>query len=232
MVASKYQRGVSLIEVVIVSVIIGVMAAVATPALRNMRNDQALRNSARQVSDAMMLARTQAIRTGSNVIVVFQSASGSASPAGLTSTNIIDVINDGPATTADCTIGSTAEVVWSLPVDQVNNLSWGTSAGNAGNNIVPTDNGFAPTNNVQGSTFSDATVTSATIDANKFAHWIVFQPDGIPRLMTPADCANLGIEGQGGGGIYLTNGRRDYAIILSALGTTRVHHWSGAAWIQ
>ncbi len=232
MVGSKYQRGISLIEVVIVSVIIGIMTAVATPALRNMRSDQALRNGARQISDSMMLARAQAIRTGANVIVVFQGASGSASPGTLTSTNIIDVISDGPATTADCSISDAAEVVWSLAVDPTNNLTWGTTAGNAGTDIVPTDSGFAPTNSIQGSTFTDATVSSTTISSSKFAHWIVFQPDGIPRLMTPTDCPNLGTEGQGGGGIYLTNGRRDYAIVLSALGTTRVHHWDGAAWIQ
>lgn len=232
MASSKYERGVSLIEVVIVTVIIGIMAAVATPALRSLQSDAALRNGARQIADAFMLARAQSIRTGSNVIVVFQNSSGSASPGGLTSTNIIDVINDGPPTTADCAITSDAEVVWSLPPDNINGLSWGTTPGFASNNPVPTDSGFAPTNNSVGSTFTDATVTSATIDNNKFANWVVFQPDGIPRLMTPGDCSNLGTEGQGGGGIYLTNGRRDYAVVLSPLGTARVHHWDGTGWIQ
>ncbi len=227
----KAERGISLVEVVIVTIIVGIMAAVATPALRSMQSDQALRNGARQISDAFMLARAQAIRTGSNVIVVFQGASGSPSPAGLTSANIIDVVDDGPATSANCTIAA-AEVVWSLPPDTVNGLSWGTSPGLATNNIVPTDTGFAPTNNSTGSTFTDATVSASTMNAATFAHWVVFQPDGIPRLMTPGDCANLGAQGQGGGGIYLTNGRRDYAVILSPLGTTRVHYWNGTQWIQ
>ena len=228
----KTQSGVSLVEVAIVTVIVGIMAAVAAPALRNMRSDQAVRSAAREVADAFMLARAQAIRTGSNVIVIFQNASGAASPAGLATVNIIDIVDDGPATAADCTIGSTAEVVWSLPPDTVNGLSWGTTTSLAGGTNVPTDGGFAPSNSATGSTFTNATVNATTLNNATFASWVVFQPDGLPRLMTPSDCANLGNEGQGGGAIYLTNGRRDYAVVLSPLGTTRVHHWNGGAWVQ
>ena len=227
----KTQSGISLVEVMIVTVIVGIMAGVATPALRNMRSDQAVRNGARQIADAFMLARAQSIRTGSNVIVIFQNSSGSASPAQLSTSNIIDIVDYGPATAADCSIGSDAEIVWSLTPDTVSGLSWGTTVGIADNNNVPTDNGLAPSNSAVGSTFTDATTTTATLDNSKFANWVVFQPDGIPRLMTPGDCANLSAEGTGGGAIYLTNGRRDYAVVLSPLGTTRVHHWNGG-WIE
>lgn len=230
--ASRLERGVTLVEIAIVVVIIGVMAAIATPALRDMQSDQALRSGARTIADALMLARAHSIKTGNNMIVVFQNASGSASPAGLTSSNTIDIIDDGVAATADCAITAPSEVVWSFSGDQINNLNWGTTPSLANTTTVPTDLGFAPSNNDQGSTFTDASVSAATLDINKFASWIVFQPDGVPRLMTPGDCANLGTTGQGGGGIYFTNGRRDYAIVLSALGTTRVHYWNGTTWIQ
>ena len=32
--------------------------------------------------------------------------------------------------------------------------------------------------------------------------------------------------GQGGGAIYVTNGRRDYAVVLSPLGAVRLHAWN------
>ena len=38
----------------------------------------------------------------------------------------------------------------------------------------------------------------------------------------------------GGGGIYLTTGNRDFAAVLSPLGTVRVHMWNAAtgSWKQ
>jgi hypothetical protein len=82
-------------------------ASVAVPAMQSMRNDQQLRSSVQSVADAFSLARAQAIRTGGNVIVIFQAATGSAMPGGLASTNIIDIVNDGPAAAADCSIAAT-----------------------------------------------------------------------------------------------------------------------------
>ena len=40
----------------------------------------------------------------------------------------------------------------------------------------------------------------------------------------------LGVVGTGGGAIYVTNGVRDYAVVLGALGTTRVHLWTDSGW--
>lgn len=214
----------------VVVVIVGVMAGIAAPSFRTMQNDQDLRSGARAIANAFNLAKSHAVQSGDNVIVIFQSASGSSPPSGLQSTSIIDIVGDGPATSADCAITNTAEILESFtPSD---GLSWGTTPALAGNTRVPTDPGLAPTNSSQGSTFTDATVTGSTLDASKFASWVVFQPDGIPRLMTPGDCGNLGVEGQGGGGIYLTNGRRDYAVIMTPMGSVRVHFWNGDAWTQ
>ena len=228
----KHQLGVTLIEMMIVVVIFGLMSAIAVPSMQRMQSDQRLRTAVRSVADSFMLARAHAIRTGSNVIVIFQNSSGSSSPAGLTSTNVIDIIVDGPAATADCSIAAN-EVVWTMAPDTVaRSLNWGTSPGLAGNTSVPTDAGFGPSNVRNGSSFTDATVTSTTADNSKFANWVVFQPDGLPRLMTPGACGALGPAGQGGGAIYLSNGRRDYAAVLSALGTVRVHIWMGAAWSE
>ena len=36
--------------------------------------------------------------------------------------------------------------------------------------------------------------------------------------------------GEGGGAWYVTNGRRDYAVVLTPLGAVRVHLWTGSNW--
>jgi len=231
-VIDKRNQGVTLIELVVVIVIVGVMTSIAVPAMKSLRDDQQLRSSVREVANAFSLARAHAVRSGSNVIVVFQSATGAAPPAQIQTGNIIDIVVDGVATSADCTIDA-SEVVWTKPQDPAaTTLSWGTTPGNAGTTPVPSDPGLAASNSFQGATFTDATVSTGTVDSSKFASWVVFQPDGLPRLMTPASCATLGAAGQGGGGIYVTNGRRDYAVILSALGTVRVHNWEGSQWSE
>jgi prepilin-type N-terminal cleavage/methylation domain-containing protein len=229
-VRSKYQSGITLIEIAVVVVIVGIMAGIAIPSFRSMQDDADLRSGARAIANAFNLAKSHAIQSGDNVIVVFQSASGSSPPTELQSTSTIDIIGDGPANSADCAITNTAEILDSFtPSD---GLSWGTTPALAGTNTVPTDPGLAPSNASQGSTFTDATVMGPTLDASKFASWVVFQPDGIPRLMTPGDCANLGTAGRGGGGIYLTNGRRDYAVVMTPMGSVRVHYWNGGSWTQ
>ena len=69
-----------------------------------------------------------------------------------------------------------------------------------------------------GSTFLDTTGTAA--------NWVLFLPEGIPVSFTPG-CV-LGGIGSGVGGAYVTNGKRDYAMVLSPLGGIRVHGWNGA----
>ena len=65
------------------------------------------------------------------------------------------------------------------------------------------------------------------------ASYVLFRSDGLPRLFAPgANCASVGASGGGGGAIYVTNGSRDYAIVLQPLGTARVHRWDlkAGAW--
>jgi hypothetical protein len=58
----------------------------------------------------------------------------------------------------------------------------------------------------------------------------MFGPQGMPVSFTPA-CV-VGGAGSGAGGVYLTNGIRDYAVLLSPLGGTRLHGWDATigAW--
>jgi hypothetical protein len=45
-------------------------------------------------------------------------------------------------------------------------------------------------------------------------------------------CGALSPAGGGGGALYLTDGERDYAIVLSPIGGVRVHLWipANGAW--
>jgi hypothetical protein len=142
----------------------------------------------------------------------------------LGATQPIVVVNDGDPTAANCTIDA-GEVVHE--VGSVQGVGWGTTSSLANTTQAPNDPGLAVSNVPSGSSFTDASLV-----ASNNASWVLFQADGVPRLFTPGAgaCAAVGQAGQGGGAIYLSNGRRDFAVLLGPLGTTRVHLWNGSAW--
>jgi hypothetical protein len=61
---------------------------------------------------------------------------------------------------------------------------------------------------------------------------VLFRPDGIPVSFTfsGGTCGQIAGTGSGGGALYITNGERDYAVVLSPLGSARVHLWAAGAW--
>jgi hypothetical protein len=71
------------------------------------------------------------------------------------------------------------------------------------------------------------TGSSFTDPNNNAATWTMFRPEGLPVSFSPA-CA-LGGTGTGAGGVYVTNGNVDYAVVLSPLGSVRAHGWMGEA---
>ena len=60
------------------------------------------------------------------------------------------------------------------------------------------------------------------------ANWVLFRPDGLPVVFTGAfpDCGVIGPTGTGGSAFYITNGKRDYSLVLTPLGGVRVHAWN------
>jgi prepilin-type N-terminal cleavage/methylation domain-containing protein len=211
----EHRAGMTLIEMAVVLVVATVLGLMAVPSLRAMFADQRVKGAARSVADALMLARAEAIRTGDVHLVVFQQALGATAP--------IAVVDDGPPATSNCQIDA-GEVRQSVPAER--DVFWGTTTTLANGTPAPDDPGVATGAIATGSSFSDATRNPANP-----ATWVLFEPDGIPRLFTPGAgaCAAVGQPGQGGGAIYLTNTRRDYAVVLSNLGTTRVHAWDAGA---
>jgi hypothetical protein len=83
---------------------------------------------------------------------------------------------------------------------------------------APSDPGAG--NFASGFTFTD--------DEGLPASWILFRPEGTPRGFD----AGCGIGPIGGGSVYLSDGDRDLAVVLTPLGGSRVHAWdaANAAW--
>jgi prepilin-type N-terminal cleavage/methylation domain-containing protein len=207
------RSGYTIIELVVVVGIIAVISSMAVFGTQRWNQDQRVKSAARSVSDAFLLARSEAVRTGNNHMVVLGMALGATAP--------IVIVNDGAPSAANCQIDAN-EVIHSVAAEP--DVSWGTSPTGANGAAVPDDSGSLPANASAGWTFSNASGASA-------ASWVLFQSDGLPRTFTAgaSTCTAIGTAGQGGGGIYVTSGTRDYAVVLRPLGTSSVYRWDADA---
>jgi hypothetical protein len=100
----------------------------------------------------------------------------------------------------------------SVPVRAEPGVNWGVTFATG---AAPGDTGLAA-NFVTGLTFQTPGLAAA--------RWIVFRPDGVPRGYSTGPYTE-GAIGTGGGAVYLTNGHRDYAIVLTPLGGVQVNLW-------
>ena len=206
--------GMTLIELAIALGLVAVLVGLGASALDGVFSDQRVKGAARDVADALTLGRAEAIRSGNTHLVVFQNALSATAP--------IVVVDDGLPAAANCTIDA-GELKHSwVPVQ---GILWGTSTGLANGAAAPDDPGASSATIATGSSFTDANSPAAA------ATWVLFQPDGFPRLFTPngSSCDDIGRLGTGGGSVYVTNTRRDVAVVLSQLGNVRVHAWNPTA---
>ncbi len=210
MLAHRHQAGFTLIEMMVVVGMILVLSVMALPQLQQWQTNQRARSAIRSMGNTFAAARSEAIRTGNFHAVFFQTdalgntlldVSGNAVP--------ILILDDGLGGSANqnCQIDA-GEPIRSVPAET--GVNWGVTNATA---RVVTDTG----------TGAIATGSSFTDPAGNPATWVVFRPDGMPLQFNSA--CTIGAPGAGGGTVYVTNGSRDYAAVLTPLGAFRVHIW-------
>lgn len=207
-------QGFSMVELGVILAIVGVLSIAAAPSISAWVDNQRLKGAARSVASAIAYARGEAIRTGNIHIAFFDTdVDGNTLTAAGTDVPIL-VLNDGaPGSTGqNCKIDA-GEPIHSIQTEI--GVSWGVTGATAS---VTTDAGAGPASS--GWTFRD--------QSGNDVHWVLFQPQGVPAAMK-ADCS-MGSNGSGAGGVYLTNGSLDKAILVTPLGTVRVHTWLTGAW--
>ena len=210
--------GFTLIELTIVLALIGVVMAIGVTNFNTFMENQRASSSARDVADAFSLARSEAIRTGNNVIVAFRVETGLA---GISSDIVI--ANDGSPAAANCALAS-SEIIRTFALER--NVRFGTTTTLSNTTAAPDDGGTSG-HQTTGSSFANGSSPAGV------ASWVMFSPDGMPHRFTQdgtAPCDNVSAVGAASGAIYLTNGRRDYAVVLSPLGTSRLHRWNKGSW--
>jgi len=214
----------TMLELMVVVGILGLLAAAAVPSWRAMVANNRLRDAASDVLDALSLARARAISSGNHFVVYFNTGiNGGNDLCGnaLADTNgnpvPILVLDDSVA--ENCCIDAGEEVI-TLPA--ATGVDWG----------VDFAAGPAPGDDDPLNTY--ATGATFQAGAGAVAEWVAFARDGMPRGFPNlgGGCIDLNELGSGGGAIYINNDRRDAAVVLSPLGSLRVHHFerAGAAW--
>jgi len=222
----RRREGFTLLEMVVVIAIIGIMAAVSAPKLEQYFSNQRARDAARDVANAFRIAQAEAIRTGDPHIVYLTAGNPAATDPKGTGLGVapngapwpVAILDDRTSALSNCVYDAGPESL-EYPVSPATGVSWGFSL--SAGAVAPGDVGGG--NPASGSTFT-------TRPGGPNTTWVMFRPDGIPVGFDAA--CTLGGVGSGGGGVYITNGSRDYAVVLSPLGGVKVHVWNAGvnAW--
>jgi prepilin-type N-terminal cleavage/methylation domain-containing protein len=210
--------GFTMIEVAVVVGILGIAAAMAVPSWRATQRNSRLRDASGDIADALQAARARAIGSGHTFVVYFDTGVNSgADICGNALTDLqgnpvpILILDDGPpgGPDANCCIDA-GDPILTTPASA--NVEWGVDFA-----AVPVPSDSDPANTFAlGSTFRDPN--------NAPTEWVAFGPDGIPvGFANNGGPCELGTTGTGAGAIYVNNDQRDAAVVISPLGSVKVH---------
>ena len=200
--------GFTIFELIAVIGVIAVLSSLAVPSMRSAMSNQRLKSQAFDVNRAIARARSEATRTGDNMLVFFGT---DALGAALTNSDgdvvPLLILNDGRpgSTDQNCLIDSGEAIEW---IDAETEISAGVQGSPGG---APGDLGGGDIST--GSSFEDA--------AGNDASWVLMRADGAPLAFESA--CTIGGLGSGSGAFYLKNGERTAAVTLSPTGNTKVH---------
>lgn len=227
----------TLVELALVLVIISILAGGAAFTLRDWSTNLRARDGARDMADLLHLARAESIRTGTPHVVFFgidTAGNPLLGDDGATQVWAALVSDDDGDLAID-----PGELRHSVPMPPAGtNLRFGRSPGRT---LVPRNAGARMgdpfwNTGVEGSaeeTNSPAKFRHPT-DPNDVQNWVLFAPDGTPRSARPDGVGGTitGPIGTGDGAVYVTNGTREYAVVMAPLGGVRVFQWDqdGAQW--
>lgn len=230
-VGRRTRAGFTLIEVSVVLGIVAVLAATGGIAFNRWTENQRARRAIKQVADLLFVGRSESIRTGQNHIAFFDTdTSGAPLMDRHAATRVAAVLIADLNGDFKIDVGEHRIVV---PMVNGTNLSWGRA--NAPN-LIPRNGGAT-----LGDPFSGTAVENSKPEldsAGNFRHpvipttvqsWVLFAPDGTPRAFHPTATTQIAGIGTGDGAVYVNNGERDYAVVMSALGAVKTFGWDAAA---
>ena len=192
------QRGFSLIELLVVFLILGVLAAMAIPMWQQMQQNARLNGDAHNLSEALSLAKLRAGASFTESRVFFYTGTG-------TQYFRVDVWNRTLNSGVGCWVADAATspacITSSATTSYETNLSTGVSAGFGSLSTVPSN--FVTTvaqapSCMQGGT--GPTTGGSTISGTSC---VIFNSRGFPNAS---------------GGFYITDGSRVYAIVTNTMG--------------
>ena len=220
-------RGFSLIEMVIVVSILGILLSMGVVSFNNWSKRQRVSNASAEMAQMLFVGRSEAIRKGVNHIAFFDTdSSGNALLAGDGTTALAALlIEDSNGNFSP----DSGEQRMAVPLTTISGIAWGRSEATS---LVPNANGTLVGDPFSGTGVENSVdeVASAAnfrhpTDASAVQSWVLLAPDGTPRAFDSSGATTIADVGTGDGAIYLNDGERDHAVVMSALGSLRSYRW-------